>query len=217
MKKGKEKQAENKILKKEKSQILSRIDDRERLQEQKPENETIFGKFFGQKKEKIDFDKELEVLEKLKLPVKDEVKGMELEVPEFKLPAEKFEKITMPKGVVKDEEEIQKAISGMKKVKKKPFIPLSWFKKKGKPVEQKIETPEVMPRTYDKIDYIEEIEEKIHKARLALMDFKFDDAKRVYIEIMTMYKELEPKGKAKVYQDIKDLYYERKSAEKFAK
>ena len=81
----------------------------------------------------------------------------------------------------------------------------------------KIETPEVMPRTYDKIDYVELIEEKIHKARLFLMDFRFDEAKSAYIEIMRMYTELEPKKKSKVYQDIKELYYERKSAEKFAK
>ena len=60
------------------------------------------------------------------------------------------------------------------------------------------------------------IEERIHKARLALMDFKFDDAKRVYIEIMKIYNDLDQNKKAKVYQDIKDLYYERKSAEKFA-
>jgi hypothetical protein len=74
-----------------------------------------------------------------------------------------------------------------------------------------------MPRTYDKIDHVELIEEKVHKARLALMDFKFDEAKRRYIEIMKMYNELEPKKKSKVYHDIKDLYYERKSAEKFVK
>jgi hypothetical protein len=49
------------------------------------------------------------------------------------------------------------------------------------------------------------------------MDFKFDEAKRRYIEIMKMYNELEPKKKSKVYHDIKDLYYERKSAEKFVK
>ena len=49
------------------------------------------------------------------------------------------------------------------------------------------------------------------------MDFKFEEAKKIYIDIMGSYKELDPKQKAKVYQDIKDLYYERKSAEKFAK
>ena len=74
-----------------------------------------------------------------------------------------------------------------------------------------------MPRVEEKEDSVELIEEKIHKARLALMDFKFDEAKRVYIEIMKMYNELASKKKSKVYQDIKDLYYERKSAEKFAK
>ena len=80
---------------------------------------------------------------------------------------------------------------------------------------RKIELPEVMPKTYDKLEDIEIIEERIHKARLALMDFKFDEAKRIYIEVMKKYNVLEPKGKSRVYQDIKDLYYERKNAEKF--
>jgi len=169
-------------------QILSRIDDR-KIQV-RPEKRTIFGKIFG-KKEKTEFDNELKDLEKL-------------EVPEFSLPK-----------IEKDEEEIQEAISGIK-VKKKAFIPKNLFKEKEH-AEERIETPEVMPRTYDKIDYVEEIEEKMHKARLALMDFKFEEAKRVYIGIMRMYNQLEPKKRSKVYQDIKDLYYERKSAEKFMK
>ena len=103
----------------------------------------------------------------------------------------------------------------MRKAKKASVVK-GLFRKK-KPAEEKVETLEVMPRTYDKIDHVELIEEKVHKARLALMDFKFDEAKRRYIEIMKMYNELEPKKKSKVYHDIKDLYYERKSAEKFVK
>jgi len=183
---------------KAKGQILSRIDDRKI---QKPERKTIFGKFFG-KKEKIELDKELGDLEKLN--VKEETNGKKLEIPVFEFPE-----------IEKNKKEIQKAISGLK-VKKRSFIPKNLFKKKER-VEGRIETPEVMPRTYDKIDYVEEIEVKMHKARLALMDFKFEEAKSVYIEIMRMYNQLESKKRLKVYQDIKDLYYERKSAEKFAK
>ena len=82
---------------------------------------------------------------------------------------------------------------------------------------ERIETPEVMPRTFDKIYPVQEIEERIHKARMCLMDFKFDDAKRMYMEIMKLYNSLSQKDKYKVYQDIRDLYYERKSAEKFSK
>jgi len=64
---------------------------------------------------------------------------------------------------------------------------------------------------------VDSIEAKMHRARLALMDFKFDEAKRIYVEIMKVYNDLEPKKKARVYLDIKDLYYERKTAEKYAK
>jgi len=220
----KEKPAEKNKLNNEKSQTFSEIDGIEDLQEQKQGKKNIFGNIFFKKKVNLNYDEELEALEKLKLPVKEEVKDTKFKVPEFNLPEGKFEnevdnneKITKPKEIAQTEDEIQKAISGMKKVKKRSFIPESLFKKKENPVAQKIEIPEVMPKTYDKIDYVEEIERKMHKARLALMDFKFDDAKRIYVEIMGMYKELESKKKRKVYQDIKDLYYERKSAEKIAK
>jgi hypothetical protein len=162
--------------------------------------------------------KELEDLEKIApKPVKEKGMKAKPKIPELiSLKAVKRkEEIAKPEEAVEAKEEIQKAIGGMKKAKRVPVMK-ELFKKK-EPVKEKIETPEVMPRTYDKIDHVMLIEEKIHKARLALMDFKFDDAKKVYIEIMKMYNELEPKKKSKVYEDIKDLYYERKSAEKIAK
>ncbi|MAH33589.1 hypothetical protein CL615_04335 [archaeon] len=108
----------------------------------------------------------------------------------------------------------------MKAFKKKHPILKGLLKKKSKKKEEiieKVETPEIMPVTEEKADAIVLIEEKIHKARLALMEFKFDEARKVYIEIMKLYNELDIKKKSKVYQDIKDLYYERKTAEKFAK
>jgi len=156
----------------------------------------------------LELERELKEIEEIAPKPVKKIKETKLEIPEF-------EKIEKPMDMEKAEDEIQKAIQGMK-MKKRPSIISGLFKKKEK-VEKKIETPEVMPRTYDKIDYVELIEEKIHKARLFLMDFRFDEAKEVYIEIMRMYTELEPKKKVKVYQDIRELYYERKSAEKFAK
>jgi len=188
---------------------------------EKPKN-TFFEKILSKKKDESDFERELEEIEKIaQKPAKEKATETKLEAPEFEFP-EIEKEITKPEEVIKDEEEIQKAISGMKKAKR-PSIIKGLFKRKKVPVlkkervEEQIGTPEVMPRTYDKIDYVQEIEERMHKARLFLMDFKFDEAKRVYIEIMGMYNELEPKKKSKVYQDIKDLYYERKSAEKFMK
>lgn len=128
--------------------------------------------------------------------------------------------------IKEDEDEIKKAIDGMKEKSRAPTINML-FKRKEKSKKEslisdvtdaeKIETPEVMPRTFDKIDHVQEIEERVHKARMRLMDFKFDDAKRIYMEIMRLYSSISQKDRHKVYQDIKDLYYERKSAEKFAK
>jgi len=192
-----------KEFEKKKSQILSRIEDREI---QKPEKKTMFGRIFGKKKAVTEFDKVLE-----KQSFSSELGDLEkLEAPELGL-----SEIEKPVEIAKDEEEIERAIKVTKGVKKRPSIVKGWFKKKEP--EEKVGIPEVMPRTYDKIDYVEEIEEKMHKARLALMDFKFEEVKSVYVEIMRMYNQLEPKKRSKVYQDIKDLYYERKSAEKFAK
>ncbi len=176
----------------------------------------------------LELSKELKEIEKLALkPAKEKIKSKE--IPKFAFPEAE-------KGAGKSEEvaedEIQKAISSMS-IKKKPSILKGLFRKKekyedarkatdsfdlsGTSYAGKIELPEVMPKTYDKIDHVVLIEEKIHKIRSFLMDFKFDEAKKVYIEIMGMYNNLEAKKKAKVYKDIQEVYYERKSAEKFSK
>ena len=185
------------------------------LEKAVPKKKSFFGKIFGKKEENLELEKELKEIEEIspkraKKEPKEKLGG-ELKFPELEIERE----IEKPKDVIKSEEEIQKAIEGMK-VKNRPSIIKGWFKKKEK-IDEKIETPEVMPRTYDKIDHVYLIEEKMHKARLFLMDFKFEEAKIAYIEIMKIYGELEPKERAKVYKDIRDLYYERKSAEKFAK
>ena len=192
-----------------------------KLKRGKQNKGALLKKVFGKKKDKIDASKELESTEKTapkpekeKDFVETKLDMSELGVPEM----EQFGKETPElEEFIKSKEEIQKAIEGVKEVKKKPSIIRGLFKKREKPAEEKVEMPEVMPRVEGKEDSIELIEEKMHKARLALMAFKFDEAKRVYVEIMKMYNELDPKKRLKVYQDIKDLYYERKSAEKFAK
>jgi len=125
-----------------------------------------------------------------------------------------FKKIEKPQEVIKSEEEIQRAIEGIKKEGKKKNL-INIFKKKD--IEKSVEKPEVMPRTKEEKDDIGIVEEKIHKARMSLMDFKFDDAKMAYVNIMMIYNKLDDKDKSKVYQDIKDFYDERKSAEKFSK
>ena len=122
-----------------------------------------------------------------------------------------------------DSQEINNAVQGLKaqergeKKQKKGFL---IFKKKpenkqnGKK-EMPIEQPEVMPIVNEPLDEVEHLEEQIHKARLALMDFKFDEAKQIYFEIMQTYNTLDSSKQGQVYEDIKDLYYERKNAEKY--
>ncbi|MBI2208303.1 hypothetical protein HYU50_02305 [Candidatus Woesearchaeota archaeon] len=133
---------------------------------------------------------------------------------EGKLEKETSKGIEKPHEIAGAEEEIQKAIEGIKKKEKEPSKLKKLF---GRKEEEKLETPEVMPSFEEKADEVDLIEEKIHKARLALMDFKFDMAKKTYIEIMRIYNDMDSKKKARVYPDIKDLYYERKTAEKYAK
>ena len=220
-----ERQKELERIKQEDDREIIELNKNEQVETEKLQipKKAIFEKIFGWKKKEAGLAKGVEEIEKIipkQLKGKKKAVKTTLEMPELvSLKTEKFGgKLTKPEEIVKAEEEIQKAISGIKKAKR-PSVIQGLFKRKKEhvAVEEEIETPMVMPRTYDKIDYVELIEEKIHKARLDLMDFRFDDAKKVYIEIMKMYNGLEPKKKSKVYLDIKDLYYERKSAEKFGK
>jgi len=196
--------------KKEKKEIELEEKEEVELEEIKPIKKKAFSGIFGKKKADKELEKELKEIKPE--PSKKKVKGEKTELSELD---EIGKDIKKPVEVKIAEEEIQKAIQGIQ-TKKKPSFVKKLFKKKEKP-KDKIEKPELMPRTYDKIDHVVLIEERIHKARLSLMDFKFDEAKRIYIEVMRSYNELDAKQKGKVYQDIKDLYYERKSAEKFAK
>ncbi len=174
----------------------------------KKEKKSIFGKIFMGKDEEL--EKELEELDKKSIEPLEIIKEPKIEE------LGEIEETERPHDAEIAEEEIQKAIEGIKKKEKKPSILGRLFKKK-EVKEQAMETPEVMPSFEEKADEAELIEEKIHKARLALMDFKFDMARKMYIEVMRMYNDMDSKKKSRVYRDIKDLYYERKAAEKYAK
>ena len=62
-------------------------------------------------------------------------------------------------------------------------------------------------------DKVSMIQNDIKKAREALMGFDLETAKMNYIEIIKLYNNIKPEEQAKVYRDIKELYFERKSAE----
>jgi hypothetical protein len=59
----------------------------------------------------------------------------------------------------------------------------------------------------------EKIQGILDGARNALMDFNLSRARAYYIEAMKVYNAMSPEDQAKVYGEIKDLYFERKSAE----
>jgi hypothetical protein len=191
---------EKKQLELRKRQILAMKEanvtkaDKSKIPELEKKGVPLFSKIFSEKEDKKAFELELRDLEKIQKP-KPEI-----------------QKLGKSKEILKAEDEIKKAISAIKKTKKRKFS-LGLFKAK----KENVERPGVMPRVWEREDHVEIIEERIHKARLMLMDFKFDRAKKIYIDIMGTYNDLEPEKKAKVYQDIKDLYYERKTAEKYAK
>jgi len=208
------------------------------------QKKSFFGKLFEKKDEEL--EKGLEGLDEImpeprltaegfpefkipkakgKIPIALEKAKPLQDISQAKFPKAEFEEDMGLDEMKKAEEEIRMAIDGMKGNNKSSVIGRLFRRKEKQSKAQisgvtesgKIETPEVMPRTFEKIDHVQEIEERVHKARMCLMDFKFDDAKRIYMEIMKLYSSISQKDRYKVYQDIMDLYYERKSAEKFAK
>ena len=108
-----------------------------------------------------------------------------------------------PREIREAEDEIKSAIEKIKK-REKP----SFFKKlfAGKKAEGQLH------EIYEKDD-VSAIHGMAGRARQALMKFDLKAAKQAYIEIMKIYNKISPEEQAKVYQEIKDLYYERKSAE----
>ena len=68
------------------------------------------------------------------------------------------------------------------------------------------------PRDFSKTT-IHQIKKEIYDARKSIENLNFDEAKHRYLEILFQYKELAEKDKAKVFEDIKELYDDRKHAE----
>ena len=138
--------------------------------------------------------------------------GHQKEFEEIKLP-ETLEDFDVERGfgqkkskeILDAEEEIQSAIEKIKK-REKPSILKSLFSRKREeaPEERLILEPQ---------GNVSRIQSKINAARQALMRFDLEAAKRSYIEVMRLYNNMTSEEKAKVYNDIKELYSERKSAE----
>jgi len=102
-----------------------------------------------------------------------------------------------------DEKEIENAIQSAKTKEKRPLFGL--FRKKIHVKEEPV--PEL------KANGITEIHNMIEKARNSLMNFDLKSARECYVDIIEVYSKLGNEEKAKVYWEIKELYYERKTAE----
>ena len=113
-----------------------------------------------------------------------------------------------PKELEEAREEIYNAIEKIKGMGKAYFF--NRFFGKGKKTEEK-EEPVLEEIKID--DGLSSIKSRIDKAREALMKLDLKNAKKIYAQIMETYNRMKPEEQAQVYEDIKDLYLERKSAE----
>lgn len=146
--------------------------------------------------EKLDFDiPEIGKDEKIEMPdtLEDLEIGNELDVREFG--GEQHDK---PVELLEAEEEIKSAIDSIRQSEKPSLFRKLFGKRKL--------SETIQPS-------ISSIQTRISSARQALMKFDLEAAKRDYIEIMRIYNNIKPEDQAKVYHDVKDLYFERKSAE----
>ena len=141
-------------------------------------------------------DKELETKEKIKLKPKKE-------------------RVNIDKEMKQLEKEILKAKLAEEKPKPKKKPSFRLFKQKEKLSKiHKLEEEKLPPPAIEEPkDEVIAIKHKIHDARNALMDFDLVKAKTIYIKIMRMYPDLSQEKQANVYEDITDLYNERKNAE----
>lgn len=141
-----------------------------------------------------------------------------------KMPTNKLEHQTKkPKEIFEAEEEIKSAIEKIKKREKTPFLGRLFGKKENRDIPQeswnldkpRLEQPKeenLIPQPA-KADSLSAVQDKINKARTALTNFDLRTAKANYIEIMKIYNNMNPKEQARVFHDIRELYFERKSAE----
>src|SRR3989344_5559724 len=117
-----------------------------------------------------------------------------------------------PKEIEDAEKEILSAIESIRKQEKRSFFSRLFstnFKPKDYEQDARIEIKQNAVQEYD----ISRIQKNISDARDALMNSNLEAAKRKYIEAMQIYNQIKPEEQAKVYNDIKNLYSERKNAE----
>lgn len=113
-----------------------------------------------------------------------------------------------PKEIAEAEDEIKSAIEKIKVHENKSLIG-SLFRRKAQEPRTKSESG-IIPEDEDSMS---RIKGKIESVRDSLANFDLEAARKDYIEIMEIYSKMPPEEQAKVYYEIKNIYYERKSAE----
>ena len=63
------------------------------------------------------------------------------------------------------------------------------------------------------VDDVEAVTEMIRQARNHLENLNLELSKKTYLEIIERYNKMDPKLQSLVYQEIRELYTERKNAE----
>ncbi|MEK6892469.1 MAG: hypothetical protein AABX25_04745 [Nanoarchaeota archaeon] len=209
-----EQRKETKSLKKSEEKHIGNIDDVEKLwlqdfddfQDLGIEN---LGLEFGDDLKKPKKGKSSKKENEIEFP--DTLNELDLD---YAKPATETKTRQKPKELEDAEKEIQSAIESIKKHEKQSFFSRLFstnFKSKDYGMQNvKIETKQGF---VDEWDDISQINKKIEEAREALINFNLEAAKRKYIEAMQIYNQIKPEEKAKVYNDIKELYYKRKNAE----
>lgn len=110
-----------------------------------------------------------------------------------------------------EDDEITAAIEKLKAEEEKKKG--SFFSKlfKPKPKAEIKKEPNFMPKP--ETSNIGTINNLMRSARNHLLDLKLGEAKKDYIAIMKIYNQLKPDEQKMAYEDIKELYDERKNAE----
>ena len=118
----------------------------------------------------------------------------------------KPEKEFKPIELENAEEEISQAVE---KIQKKPSFLKKLLTPQKKP--SKIKHPEVEIKP--EMDGTKAVQNLVKSSRDSLLEFDLDKAREFYIEANKIYNELQVDEKAEVYNEVKSLYDERKSAE----
>lgn len=118
---------------------------------------------------------------------------------------------SIPSEVAQAHEEIKTASEKIKNGNKPSFFSRI-FERKDMELKKYPEPDYIMPRVIK--DDVSDVLERINKARQSLFKLDLESAKKEYIKIISIYNSLNPQDRAKVYNEINDFYFERKSAEK---